>query len=87
MSSNSRSRHGDRLASIRGQDGGHCNFFLCVHECSYGNIISLDILNHVTDSHKPNELLIDGYEIKECPQNYMWKQGAFVVNFILEFSI
>lgn len=62
--SNSRLRHRGRLASRRGQPSGNCNFSLCTHECSYGNTISLDILNHVIGSHTPNELLIDGCEIK-----------------------
>lgn len=46
-----------------------------MHDCSYGNTVPLDILNHVIGRHEPNELLIDGCEIKKHLQNYTWKQG------------
>lgn len=42
-----------------------------VHECSYGNVISLDILNHAIGSHKPNELLINGCEIRASAELHL----------------
>lgn len=50
-------------------------FSFGMHDCSYGNTISLDILNHVIGRHKSNELLIDGCEINKHLQNYMGEQG------------
>lgn len=42
-----------------------------VHECSYGNVISLDILNHAVGSHEPNELLISGREIRASAESHL----------------
>ena len=47
---------------------------LGMHECSYGDTVSLDTLNHVISSHEPSELLINGCEIKEPLQNSTWKR-------------
>lgn len=42
-----------------------------VHECSYGNVISLDILSHAVGSHEPNELLINGCETRASAESHL----------------